>query len=303
MSIIYCYLFYIFSIFSKLNSDIVVFESAFKAIENRYFWYYDYTTFASKEDFLEHIGETYPEFISKLIFIRITGEFNVLGEFIRYDPVKLCKICLPQKDKPKSRVGLKRVQFSNDEVIVRYSLNGEITYECDGHIVPTLQELAKCALKKRHQKFGSTCQKTSYRDEALVCTIKQSRKNKTKSKLFCENIDVIQLLNYRKGLKKSTFSDKIWSSIWKNRYSYGCFSLHNYRLLKERYIREINAYRSFYKVSPLTEDFKLTQLAQTRAMVLANYGELSQSRVGLKRVQFSNDEVIVKVFSKWRNYI
>uniref|UniRef100_A0A0N5BV75 SCP domain-containing protein n=1 Tax=Strongyloides papillosus TaxID=174720 RepID=A0A0N5BV75_STREA len=276
MSFIYCCLFYIFSIFFKLNGDYIIFEGAFKSIANRNFWYTNNIAFASQNEFFEEISKTYPELVGKLVYVNVTGEFDESGEFIQNDSETIYKVCIPPPlVKPKPRANLKRVKFSSDEVTIRHSLNGKTTYECDGRVVPTLQKLAECALKKRQQMYGPTCQRMSYRVEPSVCTNNEYKKRMSNSKLFCESIDVVQLLNYQNSLKKSTFSDKIWSSIWKNRYSYGCFSQYNYRLLRERYMREINAYRSSHKASPLTEDLKLTQIAQARALKLAYYKKLS----------------------------
>uniref|UniRef100_A0A0N5BV74 SCP domain-containing protein n=1 Tax=Strongyloides papillosus TaxID=174720 RepID=A0A0N5BV74_STREA len=226
-------------------------------------------------DFLEYISENHPELRHKQIVLIITGHFDQFGFFKSDNKPQVYKTCLPQPHQKRSSIIKKKTKFSKDGILVRYSIKGRPSYKCNGRTVPSLKHLAQCTLKQRQIKFGPTCSRGFYKDEAPVCVKDILPEEKSLDDIFCEKPNTIYMAEFQKSLKYNTFSSKTWFSIWENRLSFMCFSRDNFYLLKSRFLKELNIYRIAHNAPPLIENLKMTEKAQLRAKALANFKKIS----------------------------
>uniref|UniRef100_A0A0N5BV72 DUF7381 domain-containing protein n=1 Tax=Strongyloides papillosus TaxID=174720 RepID=A0A0N5BV72_STREA len=181
-----------------------------------------------------HLSKAHPELQHKEIVLRIIGHYDSRHHFLMNYPEETIKLCLPKWEEHKIQVPSKKVKISKDGIRVRYSLKGETIFECDGKKVPDLQKLAECSLEKRKIQFGPNCQRKFHSDEAPFCVKEKFPEDLPLEQLFCEKPNAMSLLNFQRSLNAQSFSSKIWFTIWKDKFTYECFSRNNFHLLKKR---------------------------------------------------------------------
>uniref|UniRef100_A0A0K0FN16 SCP domain-containing protein n=1 Tax=Strongyloides venezuelensis TaxID=75913 RepID=A0A0K0FN16_STRVS len=239
-------------------------------MRNRNFYVYKSYTFADQHELIMHLSKTHPELVHKEIVVRVIGHYDVRHRFLINYPEETFKLCLPKWEEHKIQVPTKKIKISDNGIRVRYSLNGQAAFERDGKKVPDLQQLAVCSLKRRQLKFGSNCQREFHFDEAPICVKEKFPKNYAFEQLLCEKPNTMLLLTFQKSLQTNSFSNKVWLSVWKDKFTYECFSRNKFQLLKQRFLKEINMYRKAHQASPLIENAKMTEKAQIRALKVAN---------------------------------
>uniref|UniRef100_A0A0K0FN12 SCP domain-containing protein n=1 Tax=Strongyloides venezuelensis TaxID=75913 RepID=A0A0K0FN12_STRVS len=240
-------------------------------LQNRYFFYFNKHSFANEEDLLEYISLNNPQLVNKEVHIEMIGKINRYLNIPIGKPI-VYKVCLQPVNRQKSTINKKKVRIPEGDVTLKYTVDGKSSYECDNRRVPTLRELARCAMLKHRVSFGPTCQKVFKENKLPLCIKEKSVEDDRKP--FCEAPNVMYLYNLDEKFKKNHFSNKVWSEIWKNKYDYQCFSYKNFYLLKQRFILELNTYRGVHKAKPLTEHFELSKIAQRRAERIAESGKI-----------------------------
>uniref|UniRef100_A0A0N5BK20 SCP domain-containing protein n=1 Tax=Strongyloides papillosus TaxID=174720 RepID=A0A0N5BK20_STREA len=270
MNFILYSLFYIVPKIFQISANSIIFEVAHKIISNKYFFYYDYTTFVEKEDLSDYIVESNPELAGKEIIIKIVGIINKYNKISISYSSNFYRTCLPSIKKSSSKKEFSLVKNVTDDTIITFSFKGDTKFECYGRRVPSLRELAKCVLKKRRVTFGPACRTLGGINEHTICNERFSKSSIKEKKEICEKPDTLLFILEGK-LGRNSFSSSIWKRIWNNRFSYGCYSYMNFKLLKERFLREINAYRSAHKAYPLIESFKISKKAQKHAEEIASH--------------------------------
>uniref|UniRef100_A0A0N5BV73 SCP domain-containing protein n=1 Tax=Strongyloides papillosus TaxID=174720 RepID=A0A0N5BV73_STREA len=274
MNFIKCLIFYTFFIVFETNADEVVFEVGRRSLRERNFLYFDNQSHADQHELLVHISKAHPELVDKEITIVIVGYYNNEKRFIRYSLPETFKACVPEPNKRKLSIPTRKTKNSVKGILVQYSIDGQPLYKCNGRTVPSLKQLAECALKQRRLQFGRTCSKGFYKDEPSVCVGQIRPKEKSLEELFCEKPSTTYMFNFQKSLHDESFSNRVWFHIWKNRFNYECYSRDNFYLLKIRFLLEINTYRVSHKSSLLFENAKMTEKAQRRAEEIAQIGKL-----------------------------
>lgn len=235
MNFIKCLLFFTFSIIFKTNADEVVFEVEHRSLNDRYFLYFDKQLHADQFELLQHISKSHPELVHKEVTIEIARYYYSKEErFINYNTPETFKACVP--DLNQRRLSISKIKKKNTSkgILLRYSINGQPSYNCNGKRVPSLKHLAKCALKQRQLQFGPTCSRVFYEDEPPACTRQKRPEEKSLEELFCERPNTMYIAKLKKCLYDGSFSSKVWFNIWKDRYSYECYSMSDFYLLKTR---------------------------------------------------------------------
>uniref|UniRef100_A0A0N5BV78 SCP domain-containing protein n=1 Tax=Strongyloides papillosus TaxID=174720 RepID=A0A0N5BV78_STREA len=227
-------------------------------------------------DFLMHISEKHPELRDKVVIVEIIGQYDSRGRFFPDKQPQAYETCLPPLDELKSKLKMKKRNFKipEDGLTITFSINDKISYKCNKNQVHELDEMVNCAMKNRHVKFGDSCETEFYLNEAPNCIKQRSVKKPSMKENFCEKPNGLHLFNLKNQKRKNSFSNRVWLSIWQTEISFGCYSRKNFSLLKERFMRELNAYRSHHKLRPLIEEFELTQEAQKRAYNILRLGRI-----------------------------
>lgn len=226
-------LFYIVPVIFQIDANSIVIEVAHKIISNKYFFYYDYTTFVRKEDLSEYIVENNPELAGKEIIVKIIGIITKYNKISISYSSNFYKTCLPNINKSGSNKEFSLVKHVKDDTIITFSFKGNTKFECYGRRVPSLRELAECVLRKRRVTFGSACLTLDDKNEHRSCNKRFSNSSIREKKEICEKPDTLLFILEGK-LGRNSFSSLIWKKIWNNRFSFGCYSYMNFKLLKER---------------------------------------------------------------------
>uniref|UniRef100_A0A0K0FN15 SCP domain-containing protein n=1 Tax=Strongyloides venezuelensis TaxID=75913 RepID=A0A0K0FN15_STRVS len=268
-------IFYTFFFIFKTNADKAVFEVQHRSLNDRNFLYFDKQLHADQYELLLHISEAHPELLYKEVTIVIDGYYNKEKRFIRYSQPETFKTCVPGPRQPKSSISMKKIKrSSNGGILIKYTVDGQPSYKCNGKTVSSLKHLAQCALRQRELKFGPTCSRDFYKDEPSLCARQKRPKEKSLENLFCERPNTLYIAEFKKSLYSKSFSSKVWFTIWKDRLNYECYSMSNFFLLKTRFVLEINTYRIFHRSPMLVENAKMTEKAQRRAERIALIGKL-----------------------------
>lgn len=239
-------LFYIIPIIFQIDANSIVIEVAHKIISNKYFFYYDYTTFSRKEDLSYHIVENNPQLAGKEIIIKIVGIINKYNKVSISYSSNFYRTCLPNINKSGSKIQFSSIKHVKDNTIVTFSFKGNTKFECNGRRVPSLREFAQCVLKKRHVTFDLGCLTLGNKNEHMICNKRYSMNSIIENEEICEKPDTLLFILEGK-LGRNSFSSLIWKKIWINRFSYGCYSYMNFKLLKER-VSFINGFYIFVLV-------------------------------------------------------
>uniref|UniRef100_A0A0N5BV81 SCP domain-containing protein n=1 Tax=Strongyloides papillosus TaxID=174720 RepID=A0A0N5BV81_STREA len=272
-------LFYIVPVIFQIDANSIIIEVAHKIISNKYFFYYDYTTFVGKEDLSDYIVENNPELAGKEIIIKIVGIINKYNKISISYPSNFYRTCLPSINKSGLNKEFSLVRHVKDDTIITFSFKGDAKFECYGRRVPSLREFAECVLRKRRVTFDPACLTLGDKNEHAICNKKYSMNRIIENEVVCEKPDTLLLILEGK-LGRNSFSSLIWKKIWNNRFSFGCYSYMNFKLLKERFLREINAYRTAHKAYPLIESLQISEEAQKRAEEIASQKKIMSIEIG-----------------------
>ncbi|CEF62185.1 CAP domain-containing protein [Strongyloides ratti] len=258
-----CLFLYISFNILQVNCIVYVFEYAVKNIAGRYFYVYDGHTYSEDVDVIEYLGTKYPHLVGKEIYFNGVGEYTRNNRLVKAREPVVTKLCLPH---PKSivpkprRVSVRGIQ--GGEVVV-HSSNKKVSFYCNKHTVPSLADLAKCALKRQRVKFGANCERVYNPKDPPNCVEKSSYQ--IKNQMSCSNMVESFYEALEPYLGMNSFSNTVWKRIWRSELNFACFTFKDYKLLKERMLREINTYRSSHSSRPLAESYGLSKIAQDRA--------------------------------------
>uniref|UniRef100_A0A0N5BV76 SCP domain-containing protein n=1 Tax=Strongyloides papillosus TaxID=174720 RepID=A0A0N5BV76_STREA len=201
------------------------------------------------------------------------GEYNSENNFQAASKPEVYKTCLPSLDNPKSKINKRKVKFSEDDISLTFSVYGKPSFKCNGHKVPSLKKLTECAVNKTKIISGSNCQRVFNGLGSSACS-----HDKSNHKNVCQEPSIIFLNKLDPKFRQHSFSNKVWVNIWRNNYEYRCYSHRNFYLLRQRFMLEINTYRSAHRSPPLTEDYYLSKVAQDRAEKIASSGKVNTEK-------------------------
>uniref|UniRef100_A0A0N5BV77 SCP domain-containing protein n=1 Tax=Strongyloides papillosus TaxID=174720 RepID=A0A0N5BV77_STREA len=251
---------------------------------------------------IEHLSEIHPELVNKEVFIKVTECFNRKGQYIpKYNHLTY-KACLPPLTRTNSKIEYRTSSFSVDGVTVTFAENGKKLMKCNRKTFSSLNEFTKCATNQRRVSFGRNCERAFNRSEPANCVSKKDKLDSVNKKSICEKPNTIYLLRLGENYKKSKFSNRIWAEIWSTNYNFECFSKNNYRLLRQRYLMEVNAYRGHHRAPPLFEDITMSHVAQRQAEEISTLGKVApnsgidyESPIDKKKVKLPENDVALTI--------
>uniref|UniRef100_A0A0K0FN11 SCP domain-containing protein n=1 Tax=Strongyloides venezuelensis TaxID=75913 RepID=A0A0K0FN11_STRVS len=223
---------------------------------------------------IERLCEIHPELVNKEVIIKVTECFNRRGNYVPKHNHLTYKVCLPSSTRSNSLVEYKRNSVPVDGISVTFAESGKKIYRCNRKTFSSLNEFTKCAINQHRVSFGRNCERVFNHSEPANCVGKKDKPDSVIDKSICEKPNTIYLLRLDENYKRSKFSNKIWAEIWSTNYNFLCFSKNNYRLLRQRYLMEINAYRGHHHAPPLFEDITMSHVAQCQAEEISKLGKV-----------------------------
>uniref|UniRef100_A0AAF5D7X9 SCP domain-containing protein n=1 Tax=Strongyloides stercoralis TaxID=6248 RepID=A0AAF5D7X9_STRER len=149
------------------------------------------------------------------------------------------------------------------EVKQHHNPDGSTCYRCGDKVFQTHESAIRYSRIKQTKLIFTSEKVQEFKKKEPPNQVSINRKVVTNPQKDAEKI--------RKELEKKhipnvlingvRFSNIIWKKIWSD-CTYDVYSRHNYFGLKQKFLKEINTYRRFHNVDPLTKNHKLENTAQ-----------------------------------------
>ncbi|CEF68196.1 CAP domain-containing protein [Strongyloides ratti] len=237
---------------------------------------------------LDKISEENPHLIGQKIYLHELGYVDRFGETYSHDEQNVKILCL-QKSQFATKVREKVIRFNEEAepFLIKHDSEGQISYECSGKTTTNLPKALACGLRNELGALGPSCSNSLSNKQVATCA---SMINEVKN--VCREPDNVMFLNLKQHLGKDSLSNTIWMDIWRYKCDIECFILKQFRLLKERFLREINAYRSYHKAYPLIESYDLSLIAQAQATKMASLQNVPPLKEKKFTVLYGKDDLL-----------
>uniref|UniRef100_A0AAF5HXA9 SCP domain-containing protein n=1 Tax=Strongyloides stercoralis TaxID=6248 RepID=A0AAF5HXA9_STRER len=268
MKLIFCFIFCTSYTAFLVNCVIHVIEYYVKSVQGRYFYVYGDIHYPNEEDLIYDLGNLYPELINKEVYLKGVGEIGSNGRTYYFpDNSVLTRICLPAPFIKTKKLKKVQVEGIDENEVIKHTGPKKVTFVCNKNTVPTLTHLAKCAYYGRSKAVGRNCE-ARFSEHDPPNSIVKVPFVFPKPRRCPASEDIFLIALYSK-VKKNTYSNIVWKSIWKTSINLACLTHRRHSLLKERFLRELNSYRTDHRVFPLVEDPNLSEMAQDYASNLS----------------------------------